>query len=99
MKTRSEIEQAIKELPTAEAHQLAGWLNEYLEGNSFLASRNTSDLLDDAWDRQMQTDLSTGKLDKFIAKAESEIEANQMMLAELCKFSLDHLLSHSSKLF
>ena len=63
MKTLSEIEQAIKELPTAEARQLAGWLNKYL---------------DDAWDRQMQTDLSTGKLDKFIAKAESAIEANQV---------------------
>ena len=63
MKTLSEIEQAIKELPTKEARQLAGWLNKYL---------------DDAWDRQMQTDLSTGKLDKFIAKAESEIEANQV---------------------
>ncbi|MEM7762431.1 MAG: hypothetical protein AAGF83_17100 [Cyanobacteria bacterium P01_G01_bin.67] len=63
MKTRSEIEQAIKELPTTEARQLAGWLSKYL---------------DDAWDRQMQTDLSTGKLDKFIAKAESEIEANQV---------------------
>ena len=63
MKTRSEIEQAIKELPAAEARQLAGWLNKYI---------------DDAWDRQMQTDLSTGKLDKFIAKAESNIEANQV---------------------
>ncbi|MEM6614350.1 MAG: hypothetical protein AAF652_19295 [Cyanobacteria bacterium P01_C01_bin.72] len=63
MKTRSEIEQAIKELPTKEARQLAGWLNKYL---------------DDAWDRQMQADLSTGKLDKFIAKAESEIETNQV---------------------
>ncbi|MEM7760552.1 MAG: hypothetical protein AAF298_20835 [Cyanobacteria bacterium P01_A01_bin.40] len=71
MKTLSEIEQAIKELPTKEARQLAGWLNNYL---------------DDAWDRQMQTDLSTGKLDKFIAKAESEIEANQVR--DLDKYEL-----------
>ena len=63
MKTLSEIEQAIKELPTFEARQLAGWLNEYLN---------------DAWDKQMQTDLATGKLDKFIAKVESNIEANQV---------------------
>jgi len=63
MKTLSEIEQAIKELTTVEIRQLAGWLNKYL---------------DDAWDRQMQTDLATGKLDKFIAKVESEIEANQV---------------------
>ena len=63
MKTLSEIEQAIRELPTVEARKLAGWLNEYLN---------------DAWDKQMQTDLATGKLDKFIAKVESNIEANQV---------------------
>ncbi len=63
MKTLSEIELAIKELPKVEARKLAGWLNEYLN---------------DAWDRQMQTDLATGKLDKFIAKVESNIEANQV---------------------
>ena len=63
MKTRLEIEQAIKELPTSEARQLADWLNQYI---------------DDAWDKQMQTDLVTGKLDKFIAKVESEIEAKQV---------------------
>ena len=63
MKTRLEIEQAIKKLPTAEARQLADWLNRYI---------------DDAWDKQMQTDLATGKLDKFIAKVESEIEAKQV---------------------
>ncbi|MDJ0898506.1 MAG: hypothetical protein QNJ55_06820 [Xenococcus sp. MO_188.B8] len=63
MKTLSEIEQAIRELPTVEARKLAGWLNEYLN---------------DAWDKQMQTDLATGKLDQFIAKVESNIEANQV---------------------
>lgn len=63
MKTLSEIEQAIKELPTVEARQLAGWLNEYL---------------DDAWDKEVQTDLAIGKLDQFIAKVESDIEANQV---------------------
>ena len=31
MKTLSEIEKAIKELPTVEARKLAGWLNEYLD--------------------------------------------------------------------
>ncbi|WP_253274314.1 hypothetical protein [Myxosarcina sp. GI1] len=48
-----EIEQAIKELPTAEARQLAGWLNKYLEDTSFLCFRKARDLRDDAWDRQM----------------------------------------------
>lgn len=63
MKTLLEIEKAIKELPTEEARRLADWLNQYL---------------DDAWDRQMQTDLSTGKLDNFIAKVESDIEARRV---------------------
>ena len=63
MKTLSEIEQAIKELPIVEVRQLASWLNKYL---------------DDAWDKQMQSDFETGKLDKFIAKVESEIEANRV---------------------
>ncbi|ELS04723.1 hypothetical protein Xen7305DRAFT_00044590 [Xenococcus sp. PCC 7305] len=63
MKTLLEIEAAIKELPTDEARKLVDWLNEYL---------------DDAWDQQMKHDLATGKLDKFIDKVESDIEANQV---------------------
>ena len=63
MKTLLEIEAAIKELPNDEARKLADWLNNYL---------------DDAWDRQMKKDLATGKLDKFISKVESDIEANQV---------------------
>lgn len=63
MKTLSDIEKAIKELPTEEARKLADWLDRYL---------------DDAWDRQMQNDLKTGKLDDFIAKVESDIEANRV---------------------
>ena len=63
MKTLLEIEAAIKELPNDEARKLADWLNNYL---------------DDAWDRQMKKDLATGKLDKFISKVESDIEANSI---------------------
>ncbi|MDJ0688167.1 MAG: hypothetical protein QNJ41_06645 [Xenococcaceae cyanobacterium MO_188.B32] len=63
MKNLLEIEAAIKALSESDARKLAGWLNEYL---------------DDAWDRQMQTDLSAGKLDNLIAKAESDIEAHQV---------------------
>ncbi|WP_019505854.1 hypothetical protein [Pleurocapsa sp. PCC 7319] len=63
MKTLLEIEKAIKELPAKEARKLADWLNQYL---------------DDAWDKQMQNDLSTGKLDDFIAKVESDIETNRV---------------------
>jgi hypothetical protein len=64
MKTLLEIEKAIKELPAKEARKLADWLNQYL---------------DDAWDRQMQNDLSTGKLDDFIAKVESDIKASRVI--------------------
>ena len=63
MKTLLDIEKAIKELPTQEARKLADWLDRYL---------------DDTWDMQMQSDLSTGKLDNFIAKVESDIEASQV---------------------
>ena len=63
MKTIVEIEAAIKELPNDEVRKLADWLNNYL---------------DDAWDRQMKDDFATGKLDKFISKVESDIEANQV---------------------
>ena len=63
MKTILEIEAAIKKLSKNEARKLADWLNEYL---------------DDDWDRQMQKDLATGKLDQFISKVESDIKANQV---------------------
>ena len=63
IKSLLKIEKAIKELPTEEARRLADWLNQYL---------------DDAWDRQMQNDLSTGKLDNFIAKVESDIEVSRV---------------------
>ena len=63
MKSLLEIEAAIKELSTEETIELAEWLNNYL---------------DDNWDRQMQDDLNSGKLDSLIAKAESDIAANYL---------------------
>ena len=58
MTTRLEIESAIKELPEVEVRTLTNWLQEYLE---------------EKWDRQIETDLASGKLDHLIAKAESDI--------------------------
>ena len=55
MTTLAEIEAAIKQLPEGDVRQLSGWLQEYL---------------DERWDRQIETDLVSGKLDKLIAKAE-----------------------------
>ncbi len=64
MKTRLEIQAAIAQLPEAEVRQLAQWLENYL---------------DDAWDKQMQEDLASGKLDKLIAEAEADINANRFI--------------------
>jgi hypothetical protein len=61
MSNLPEIETKIKQLPNDEIHQLAQWLNNYL---------------DDLWDQQMEIDLAEGKLDKIIAKAEADILEN-----------------------
>ncbi|GFE70274.1 hypothetical protein [Chroococcus sp. FPU101] len=63
MKTLSEIEASIKQLPKEDIRQLAIWLQDYLETQ---------------WDEQIETDLKSGKLDHLIAKAEADIAANNV---------------------
>ncbi|NJL10013.1 MAG: hypothetical protein HC908_07010 [Calothrix sp. SM1_7_51] len=63
MGTVQEIEAAIKQLPENDIRQLAAWLEEYLE---------------QMWDEQIKTDLTSGKLEKLIAKAEAYIAANRV---------------------
>ncbi|MBW4569884.1 MAG: hypothetical protein KME31_18225 [Tolypothrix carrinoi HA7290-LM1] len=63
MGTLPEIEAAIKQLPENDIRQLAAWLEDYLE---------------QMWDRQIEADLTSGKLDKLIAKAEADIAANKV---------------------
>lgn len=63
MYTLLEIESAIKQLPEKDIRQLATWLQEYL---------------DDRWDRQMQADLESGRLNNLIAKAEADIAAHRV---------------------
>lgn len=63
MPTILEIEAAIKQLPEKDVRQLAAWLEQYLN---------------DMWDRQIEADLASGKLDNLIAKAEADIAANQV---------------------
>jgi hypothetical protein len=63
MGTLPEIEAAIKQLPENDIRQLAAWLEDHLE---------------QMWDRQIETDLTSGKLDKLIAKAEADIAANKV---------------------
>jgi len=58
-----EIKAAIEELPGNDVRQLAMWLQDYL---------------DETWDRQIETDLESGKLNNLITKAEADIEANQV---------------------
>lgn len=63
MSTLPEIEAAIKQLPDSDIRQLAAWLEEYLE---------------QMWDKQIETDFASGKLDKLIAKAEADIAADNL---------------------
>ncbi|MBW4476044.1 MAG: hypothetical protein KME54_04015 [Tolypothrix brevis GSE-NOS-MK-07-07A] len=58
MGTLPEIEAAIKQLPENDIRQLAAWLEECLE---------------QMWDKQIKNDLTSGKLDRLIAKAEANI--------------------------
>ncbi|MBW4546018.1 MAG: hypothetical protein KME25_16455 [Symplocastrum torsivum CPER-KK1] len=63
MTTLLEIEAAIKQLPESDFHQLAAWLQTYL---------------DETWDRQIEEDLTSGKLNNLIAQAEADIAANNV---------------------
>ncbi|MGK7884441.1 MAG: hypothetical protein AB4057_07425 [Crocosphaera sp.] len=63
MTSRLEIESAIKQLPESEARNLAKWLEEYLN---------------ERWDRQLEADLASGKLDHLIAQAEADIATNKV---------------------
>jgi hypothetical protein len=63
MTTRLEVESAIKQLPESEVRHLAKWLQDYL---------------DEMWDRQIETDLASGKLDHLIARAEKDIAAHNV---------------------
>ncbi|QYO66688.1 hypothetical protein [Leptolyngbya sp. 7M] len=61
--TRLEVESAIKQLPEREVRDLAKWLQAYL---------------DERWDRQIEADLASGKLDRLIAQAEEDIAAGNV---------------------
>lgn len=63
MTKRLEVELAIKQLPEHEVRNLAKWLQEYL---------------DEMWDKQIEADLTLGKLDRLIAQAENDIATNNV---------------------
>ncbi|WP_319421153.1 hypothetical protein [Pleurocapsa sp. FMAR1] len=58
-----EIETAIKQLPEKDVRQLTAWLQEYVN---------------DIWDRQIESDLQSGRLNKLISKAEANIASNKV---------------------
>jgi len=63
MNALPEIETAIKQLPENDVCQLDRWLPNYLN---------------EKWDRQMEADLATGRLDALMAKAEADIAAHNV---------------------
>ena len=63
MTNRLEVESAIRELPEIEVRDLVKWLQEYLE---------------EKWDRQIEDDFTSGKLDRLIANAESDIASKNL---------------------
>lgn len=63
MITRSDVELAIRQLPEDEVRNLAKWLQDYL---------------DETWDKQIEADLASGKLDHLIARAEADIATNNV---------------------
>ncbi|WP_228060041.1 hypothetical protein [Plectonema radiosum] len=74
MGTLPEIEAAIKQLPDSDIRQLGAWLEEYLE---------------QMWDKQIENDLTSGKLDRLIAKAEADIADNRVR-------NIDEILNNCS---
>ena len=62
-----EIEQAIAKLPAEELTELAAWFSDYLA---------------DKWDKQIERDLKTGRLDGLIKEAEAEYDALLAFTAE-----------------
>lgn len=63
MVTLQEIETAIQQLPASEIRELSERLQAYV---------------DQMWDQQLETDLESGKLDSFIAKAKKDIAAKRV---------------------
>ncbi|ACC81725.1 hypothetical protein [Nostoc punctiforme] len=63
MNSLPEIEAAIMQLSEGEMRDLSNWLQEYLN---------------DAWDKQIETDTKLGQLDRLIQRAKADIKANRV---------------------
>ena len=73
MSTVEEIEAAVRKLPSEEQYRLATRLQ---------------DVLWEAWDRQIEEDASSGRLDHIISEVEADIAAGRTR-------PLDELLDNS----
>ncbi|MGD0206702.1 MAG: hypothetical protein ABSC89_03745 [Verrucomicrobiota bacterium] len=73
MSTVGEIESALRALPIQDARAVAHWLQEYL---------------DQKWDKQMDADIATGRLDKLAEQALDRYRAGQVK-------PLDEIIDHS----
>jgi hypothetical protein len=69
-----EIEAVIIQLPKTDVEKLANWLQDYLNN--------------DNWDRQIEADAKSGRLDKLIQRSKADIAA------DLVK-PLDEILNNS----
>jgi hypothetical protein len=63
MSTVSEIENALQILPIDQAREVAEWLQNYL---------------DEKWDRQIDEDIASGRLDKLADKALQDYHAGRV---------------------
>ncbi len=67
-----EIEEALKRLPVRDARSVAVWLQEYLDAQ---------------WDRQIENDISAGKLDRLAEQAQAHYAAGRTK-------PLDEIIDH-----
>lgn len=63
MSTVVEIEKALETLPIEDARKIADWLQRYL---------------DEKWDKQIDADISAGRLDKLADKAIQDYHAGRV---------------------
>jgi hypothetical protein len=61
--TVAEIESAISALPVQDARSVAGWLQDYLDAK---------------WNKQMDEDIASGRLDPLWEKAKADIAAGRV---------------------
>ncbi|MGB3291421.1 MAG: hypothetical protein WBB01_00350 [Phormidesmis sp.] len=78
MTNLAEIESAIQKLPQVEIRQLVDRLQAYLEAE---------------WDKQIETDAASGKLDALISRAEADIDAGWVKSLDESWDDLDEILA------